>query len=60
MKIEEAQEYVYEITDELMPGYNKKLVNLVMWAYDQGWSESREELREEQHSTEQQEWERSR
>lgn len=38
----------------------RDLVDLIIWAYDKGWEEGREDYREEQDSTEKQEWRRTR
>jgi len=44
MNIEEVLKYVYEIADDLKLGHNKELAKLVVWVYDQGWTEGREDL----------------
>ena len=54
MNIERALEHVFDITSEtdqegyIKLGYNKKLAELVLWAYEQGWVEGLEDLRKEQ------------
>ena len=52
MKSQEAREYVEEILEASSKTTLDELTDLVIWAYDQGWVEGREDYKEEQDPTE--------
>ena len=61
MKSAIAREYVQDIFgSSLSIDHEDSLVDLIIWAYDQGCTEGREDLIEERDPTEEQEWRRTR
>ena len=49
MKSANAREYINEIIGDLLDiKYEDQLTDLIIWAYDKGWEEGREDMREEQ------------
>lgn len=56
MKLSDAKSYIEETMDErgLFDVY--ELSELILWAYDKGWSEGIEDYREEHDSTEENVW----
>jgi hypothetical protein len=47
MKFKDAEEYIEDCRKEDGSLDESELINLVLWAYDRGYSESREHFREE-------------
>ena len=60
MKAANAREYIEDCRKPDGTLDEKELISLVLWAYDQGWSDGIDDYREEQDSTEEQEWRSSR
>lgn len=60
MKTKQAKEYIEECKNEDGSYSLTQLADLVIWAYDRGWSEGIEDYREELCSTEEIEFIRSR
>jgi hypothetical protein len=60
MKIKDAKEYIEDYRLENGSLNEQGIADLIVWAYDQGWVEGREDYREEQDPTDEQEWRKSR
>jgi hypothetical protein len=60
MKSQDAKEYIEDCRKPDKTLDEQELIDLVIWAYDKGWSEGIADYREEQDPTECQEWRESR
>ena len=60
MKTNEAITAIKEILPRDLHWLAEPLADLTIWAYDKGWTEGREDYREEQDPTEGQVWRQSR
>lgn len=60
MKIEDAKEYIRDEITKKDGDLVQNLAELLVWAYDKGWSEGIEDYREDQDSTAEQCWRASR
>ncbi len=64
MENKDIKQHIRDVIGEsdsgLSPLQEKELGDLIIWAYDKGWQEGREDYREEQDPTEEQVWRKSR